>query len=951
MVAKLILGIFLTTAVVWTFSAAASGNDEKTSDLDSSNFFWLKRDSISYPDLFRKKLARKHLKQLINHKKKKSLRRKQAQLLKNRILPSELPKRPNIILMMADDQDTELGSLQFMPKLNRYLREEGAEFKNGFVTTPMCCPSRSSILTGLYAHNHHVLTNNDNCSSTEWVQQHEPRSFAKYLNDAGYTTGYFGKYLNKYNGNHIPVGWDEWNGLVRNSRFYNYTLNVNGNKVRHGWDYAQDYFPDLITNDSLAFFRRAKQRQPNRPIMMVLSYPGPHGPEDSAPQYKDLFFNVTTHHTPAYDWAPNPDKQWILQVTDRMEPIHKKFTDVLMTKRLQTLQSIDEAIERLYHELDSLGELENSYIFYTSDHGYHLGQYGLVKGKAFPFDVDTKVPFLVKGPGIRGGSLFQQPVLNIDLAPTFLDIAGVSPPEHMDGKSIVPLFHESDDVTVDPEPSWRQAFLIERGKMTEDRFAKIRHTISHLANHSISSNGSAEVPYRRLSRQELLAVECVKPKFQDPCQPDQRRKCVQKKNGNWKTISCQTTTLRSLLFSKEHDSCNCQEKRLQKKFIAKHVSRKLRHNKFVINNRSRRSTTALSDNVNDADHALKEIAAEEIDEVDIIMEDINDEIADLQESITNSSLTLSSSTGSLPGGTSGNGNGNGAPCSFVNKRQINCNSSVYTDKIAWRTSRAYVNEQIRQLRAQLGELKEIRSHLKAKRPNVYIEYPADIDMADLDGDLLQIEGDLIKPNNQQPEKPAHSRHCNCKSKRNRSLLRSLRRTRRQKIKMARLRQRLRRKMLRQKKKDKSKKKMEDSECSPDERLNCFSHNNEHWKTPPFWNDGSFCACTNSNTNTYSCVRNVNGTHNYLYCEFVSGLITYYNLKVDPYQLRNIYLTLSTEELNFMHHQLAVLKNHGLKYSRMYSTFARQRSFIKRYGQFLPPMEAYQEDDSYNPFIY
>jgi len=938
MVAKLILGIFLTSISVWTCLAAGTDNDktDSTSFSDSSNYFWLKRDSIAYPDLFRKKLARKHLKQLINHKKKKALRRKQAQLLKNRILPSDLPKRANIILMMSDDQDTELGSLKFMPKLNRYLKEEGAEFQNGFVTTPMCCPSRSSILTGLYAHNHHVLTNNDNCSSTEWVQQHEPRSFAKYLNDAGYTTGYFGKYLNKYNGNHIPVGWDEWNGLVRNSRFYNYTLNVNGNKVRHGWDYAQDYFPDLITNDSLAFFRRAKRRQPNRPILMVLSYPGPHGPEDSAPKYKDLFFNVTTHHTPAYDWAPNPDKQWILQVTDRMEPIHKKFTDTLMTKRLQTLQSIDEAIERLYHELESLGELENTYIFYTSDHGYHLGQFGLVKGKAFPFDVDTKVPFLVRGPRIRGGSLFQNPVLNIDLAPTFLDIGGVAQPEHMDGKSIVPLFHESDDVTVDPAPSWRQAFLIERGKMTEDRFAKIRNTISHLAaNHSINGTGIgplSEVPYRRLSRQELLAVECVKPKFQNPCLPHQRRKCVQKKNGEWKTISCQQTTLRSLLFGKEHDICDCQEKRLQKKFIQKHVSRKLRHNKFI-NSRSRRST-ADGENVNDADHALKEIAAEEIDEVDIIMEDISDEIADLQQSITNSSLR--SNGGHL---------GNGAPC-FINKKQINCNESVYTDKIAWRTSRAYVNEQIRQLRAQLGELKEIRSHLKAKRPNVYIEYPADIDMADFDGgaDPLQIEGDLIKKHEIKP------RNCNCKSKRNRSLLRSLRRTRRQKIKMARLRQRLRRKMLRQKRKEKSKKKMEDTQCRPDERLNCFSHDNFHWKTPPFWNDGPFCACTNSNTNTYSCVRNVNGTHNYLYCEFVSGLITYYNLKVDPYQLRNIYLTLSTEELNFMHHQLAVLKNHGVKYSRMYSNFARQRSFIKRYGQFLPPLEAYEES-SFNSFIY
>ena len=110
-----------------------------------------------------------------------------------------------------------------------------------------------------------------------------------------FVAGYFGKYLNKYWGAHIPKGWDEWHGLIRNSKFYNYTVNINGRKVHHGWDYAQDYFPDVITNESLAFFRHSKEANPNQPILMVMSYPGPHGPEDSAPQYSNLFFNVTTH--------------------------------------------------------------------------------------------------------------------------------------------------------------------------------------------------------------------------------------------------------------------------------------------------------------------------------------------------------------------------------------------------------------------------------------------------------------------------------------------------------------------------------------------------------------------------------------------------------------------------------------------------------------------------------
>jgi extracellular sulfatase Sulf len=136
----------------------------------------------------------------------------------------------------------------------------------------------------------------------------------------------------------------------------------------------------LITNDSISFIRQSKKRHDNQPFLLVMSFPSPHGPEDAAPQYSNMFFNVTRHHTPSYDFAPNPDKQWILRWMNKMKPVHHKFTDLLMTKRLQTLQSVDDSVERIYSELVATGQLDNTYIFYTSDHGYHLGQFGLVKG-------------------------------------------------------------------------------------------------------------------------------------------------------------------------------------------------------------------------------------------------------------------------------------------------------------------------------------------------------------------------------------------------------------------------------------------------------------------------------------------------------------------------------------------------------------------------------------------
>ncbi|XP_026153954.1 glucosamine (N-acetyl)-6-sulfatase (Sanfilippo disease IIID), b [Mastacembelus armatus] len=344
---------------------------------------------------------------------------------------AESAKASNVVLILADDQDVQLGGMTPMKKTKALVGDAGATFVNAFTVTPLCCPSRSSILTGRYPHNHEVRNNSlsGNCSSPLWQKGPEAEAFPIYLSKNKYQTFFAGKYLNQYGKkdagdvDHVPPGWDQWHALVGNSQYYNYTLSVNGKEEKHGDSYEKDYLTDLILNRSLHFL---DDRSPQHPFFLLLSPPAPHSPWTAAPQYQKEFSNVKAPRDGSFN-KPGKDKHWLLrQPVNPMSNTSLTFLDNAYRKRWQTLLSVDDMVEILVKKLESIKELDNTYIFYMSDNGYHTGQFSLPIDKRQLYEFDIRIPLMVRGPGIKPNQTLQAPVLNIDLAPTILDISGVN---------------------------------------------------------------------------------------------------------------------------------------------------------------------------------------------------------------------------------------------------------------------------------------------------------------------------------------------------------------------------------------------------------------------------------------------------------------------------------------------------------------------------------------------
>jgi N-acetylglucosamine-6-sulfatase len=364
-------------------------------------------------------------------------------------------QHPNIVFVLTDDLTWNL--VKYMPNV-RAMRREGETFTRYFVTDSLCCPSRASIFTGRFPHNTGIFTNSppDGGFDAFHSSGQESDTFATSIHairGAHYETAMMGKYLNGYEPStlYTPPGWTEWDVAGDAYPEYDYDLDQNGRLVSYG-SAPGDYLTDVLADRGVRFIRHATNA--NHPFLLEVSTFAPHTPATPAPRDLHDLRGLIAPRTPAFNFANLNPPTWLAGRSE-LDANAIARLDYHFRKRATSVEAVDDLIGRIEKTLASRGVADKTYLVFSSDNGYHMGDHRLREGKLTAFDTDIRVPLIVVGPGVPAGNTVQKIAANIDLRPTFSRLTGARVPRSVDGRSLVPLLRGK---SVD---NWRGATLVE----------------------------------------------------------------------------------------------------------------------------------------------------------------------------------------------------------------------------------------------------------------------------------------------------------------------------------------------------------------------------------------------------------------------------------------------------------------------------------------------------------
>ena len=368
-------------------------------------------------------------------------------------------ERANIVWIVTDDQAAS--SLPHMPIVARDLVATGTTFPNFILNDPICCPSRVTMLLGQYRHNHHnEFGGSLGCSYRFFHAGDQHRSIGRLLQAAGYRTGYLGKFLNSYEvylkwggkraaEDPILTGWDDYAVLVGRTDYRDFEIDRNGKLETSPPGVHQN---DWLAERAVAFLRESGGA--SEPFFLVVAPQAPHAPARPAARHLGRFARERAPRVASFNHS-DLKTQPSLAGTRRLGPGQVRKIDARYRAHLEVLQSVDEMVGTVVATLSEIGQLDRTFIFFTSDHGLHFGEHRIPRGKGTPFEESIRFPLLVRGPGVPAGATRPELVSNVDLHPTLLALIGESPAPEVDGRSLLPLLGEAREVP------WRHALLLE----------------------------------------------------------------------------------------------------------------------------------------------------------------------------------------------------------------------------------------------------------------------------------------------------------------------------------------------------------------------------------------------------------------------------------------------------------------------------------------------------------